>query len=161
MKKFITFIGLSLFLVTAGGLSFAQQSNAPGAKGNVPSGFSQGEKQGWQSEFPPGWENKSEKEKKRWNDDVQKRKKNVLKAAKKKGLSEAESQAAADDFEKSARKGVAAKKAEAVVKKHLKKSRNAQELSASVAQESQQIVDEKVRKENQAKEKNRNKSGKR
>ena len=57
---------LSAFVLTAG--------QPPGLekKGKVPPGFSKGKKTGWKNEYPPGWDQKSEKEKKDWEDQIQK-----------------------------------------------------------------------------------------
>lgn len=159
MRKSIAMACIVAFAFTAGSLSVSGQPSGSEDKGKVPSGFSQGEKAGWQNEYPPGWENKSEKEKKNWNDDVQKRKKNVLKAAKKKGISESEAGSVADDFEKATRKGLEAKKAEAIVKGKIKKGEKGQELSESVAEESEKIIEKKNRKDKLLKEKGKN-SGK-
>jgi hypothetical protein len=147
MRKSILVLCIVAFAITSTFMTASGQPSGLEKKGKIPSGFSQGEKSGWQDEFPPGWDKKRDKEKNSWYKDIQKRRNNIVKAAKKKGMSDSEAESAANDFEKAARKGVDAKKAENLVKNNIKKGKKADEMSRSVAEESGKIIEKKNMKE--------------
>jgi hypothetical protein len=130
------FLSVSCFCVSG-------QQPGPSDKGKAPSGYAQGQSADVSNEFPPGWETKSETSKKKWRDEIQRRKRNIITVARKRGMSEMEANSIAEDFEKAARKGVAARRAENLVRNHLKQGQNAQEVSRAVAEESEKIVSRK------------------
>ncbi len=128
MRNSVIALCLGAMLLGAGSLSFAGQPHGLEKKGKIPHGFTQGKKAGWQNQYPPGWDQKSKKEKKKWKDAVHKGRENVLKAAKKKGMTKQEMEAAADDFEKAARKGLDPGESESLVKDKIKKWKKGKEL---------------------------------
>ena len=86
-----------------------------------------GKKTGWQNDYPPGWDQKSDNEKQYWKDQVQKGRERISKAAKNKGMSEEEAKSAADDFDKAARKGLDPNKSESLVKDKIKAKKKKKE----------------------------------
>jgi hypothetical protein len=104
-------------------------------KNKVPAGFEQGNKEGWQDQFPPGWDQKSDADKEKWKEAVKQGREKVAKAAKDKGLSDDEANAAADDFEKAARQGVDPADGEAIVKEKIGKGKKGKDLADDVAAE--------------------------
>ena len=63
MKMQITvFILISLILTTATH-SFAGKPPGLEKQGKIPHGFSEGQKEGWDNGYPPGWDKKSNKQK--------------------------------------------------------------------------------------------------
>jgi hypothetical protein len=137
MKKAIAVFGMVALFAIVSSLSFAGEPTGLEEKGKVPTGFNQGEKSGWENEYPPGWEHRSEQEKQQWEDAVKNGKKRIAEDAKKKGMSKQEAESAADDFEKAARKGTDVKEGESIVKDNIKKGKKGKELSYSVAEESE------------------------
>jgi len=106
-------------------------------KDKTPQGFTKGEKTGWKGEVPPGWDKKTDEEKAKWNDDVKKGKEEVTKAAEAKGLTKEEAEAAADEVEKAARKGVDPEAGATAVKEDLESGKKGKELSDSVAEKTE------------------------
>ncbi|MCG8683879.1 MAG: hypothetical protein MI892_03320 [Desulfobacterales bacterium] len=65
MKKTLVLIVVSAFIIY-GGLCLAGTPKGLKKSGKTPKGFSQGEKSGWEGEYPKGWDNFSKEEKEKW-----------------------------------------------------------------------------------------------
>ncbi len=65
MKKTVAILVASMFLVYSGVCSAGSPKGLQ-KKDKTPKGFSQGQKTGWDGEYPNGWDNFSEKEKDEW-----------------------------------------------------------------------------------------------
>jgi hypothetical protein len=115
-------------------------------KGEMPSGFTHGEKVGWKDSYPPGWDKKNAIEKETWKEEVDKGRATISKAVKGKGMSTEEAESAADDFEKAARKGLDPVDAESLVKDAVGKGKRGKGLSDSVSEESEKLLKEKNKK---------------
>jgi len=145
MKRIGIMIGMMTLIVTS---SFVSAEGPPGLakKGKVPPGFSHGKKVGWQNEYPPGWSKKNESERNQWKESVKRGRDGVLKEAKEKGMSAEMAESAADGFEKAARKGLDPEKAELLVKDTMAKGKRGDDLSASIAEETEMLLKEKTEK---------------
>ena len=95
MKKFVS-VFVALMFVFSSGLCLAGSPKGLDKKDKTPKGFSQGEKSGWDGDYPKGWDNFSEKDKKKWleqhgideDDDLEKDKPKKKKKHNKKGKKE-------------------------------------------------------------------------
>ncbi len=65
MKKTLTILIASFFLAYSGNCLAGSPKGIDKKEKNI-NGFSQGEKSGWDGEYPKGWDKLSEKEKKEW-----------------------------------------------------------------------------------------------
>ena len=157
MKKIAAMIGMMTLIVTS---SFVYAQGPPGLmkKGKVPPGFSQGNKVGWQNEYPPGWDRKGKMEQEKWGEAVKIGRDGVLKEAKEKGMSAEMAESAADDFEKAARKGLDTEEADRLVKDKMAKGKRGSDLSASIAEESDMLLKEKGQKEKKVKDTGKSKN---
>jgi len=72
MKNAVTALCLAVAVFASAVLSALAVPPGLEKKGEMPPGFSHGKKTGWKDNYPPGWDNKSEKEKGEWTEDVQK-----------------------------------------------------------------------------------------
>jgi hypothetical protein len=142
MRKIGAMIALTAFIVSCG-VSFAGGPPGLTKKGKIPPGFSKGKKVGWQNEYPPGWDKKSEMEQGQWHEFVRKGRDGILKVAEENGLSAEEALFAADDFEKAARKGLVFEEAERLVNDMITKGKKGNELSALAAEQTEMLVNEK------------------
>ena len=154
MKTFVAILGL---VVAAGSLSAVGVPPGLAKKNKVPPGFSHGKKKGWQNDYPPGWDQKSEKEKVEWHKAVKKGRDRVSEAAKKRGMSKEDRDAAADEFQKAVRKGLDPDDAESVVKDKIGKGKKGKDLADAVADETEKRLKEKDEKEEKAKGKDKDK----
>ena len=127
------FVGVSTDLLAGGPPGLAK-------KGKTPPGFSQGKKSGWQDEYPPGWDKKSQKEQDQWKQSVRRGRGNVSKVAEENGLTIEEVIIAADAFEKAMRKGLTFEDAEFLVLDLLKNGLKGESLSASAAKEVDRLL---------------------
>jgi hypothetical protein len=151
MKRIGIMIGMMTLIVTS---SYVSAEGPPGLtkKGKVPPGFSQGRKVGWQNEYPPGWSKKNEQERNQWKESVKRGRDGVIKEAKEKGMSAEMAESAADGFEKAARKGLDPEKAELLVKDKMAKGEIGDDLSASIAEETDMLLKEKGQKAKKVKD---------
>ena len=143
MKNVVTALCLAVVVFASAVVSALAVPPGIEKKGEMPPGFSHGKKTGWKDNYPPGWDNRSEKEKGKWTEDVQKGRETISKVAEGKDLSKEEIDAAADDFEKAARKGVDPADAESLVKDAVAKGKKGKDLSDSVAEESEKHLKDK------------------
>ncbi len=67
IKRIIKILFFSLLAVVFIGSSAIAQGKGKGQSGDRPAGWDKGQKEGWQSDVPPGQEEKEKKEKKRKN----------------------------------------------------------------------------------------------
>jgi hypothetical protein len=65
MKKIFTILIALTFFVYSG-VCLAGSPKGLEKKGNATKGFTQGEKSGWDGEYPKGWDNLNGKEKEEW-----------------------------------------------------------------------------------------------
>ena len=65
MKKVFAILTVSIFFIYSG-ICLAGSPKGLEKKGKVPKGFSQGEKAGWDGEYPKGWDKFTEEEKEEW-----------------------------------------------------------------------------------------------
>lgn len=65
MKKAFAFFTLFFFIFLNGPV-LAKQPKGLEKKDKIPKGFSQGEKKGWDGEYPNGWDKMTREEKKQW-----------------------------------------------------------------------------------------------
>jgi len=149
MSKIIGAVCLGAMLIGTAFLAFAGEPKGLEKQGKIPHGFTQGKKTGWQNEYPPGWDQKSEKEKQNWKDTVQKGRDNVSKSAKEKGMMEEEIKSVADDFEKAARKGIDPVESESIVIAKIKEGLKGKDLSDSVSEETKKRLEEKAKDKGQ------------
>lgn len=157
MKRLVVILGLAALVATAGGVSLAELPPGLAKEGKVPPGFSHGKKTGWQNEYPPGWDKKSEKERDQWKQAVKKGRDRVSKDAKEKGMRDEDADSAANDFEKAARKGLDPEEAEFLVKDKIKKGKKGKELSDTAAEKPEKRLQEKNRKAKKEKGKGKKK----
>jgi hypothetical protein len=143
VKKIGAMIGLTALMFTCTA-SLAEGPPGLMKQGKIPPGFSHGKKVGWQNGYPPGWDNKSEIEKGQWKQAVKKGRDGVSNGAKEKGWSAKEAESAADDFERAARIGLDPEEAERLVKDKMTRGMKGVELSVSVAEETEMLLQEKV-----------------
>jgi hypothetical protein len=156
MKILTSMIVLATLFAT-GGVLFAEGPPGLQKQGRIPPGFSHGRKMGWQNEYPPGWEKKTEVEKNQWKQGMKKGRDSVLEKAREKGFNPQEVNSAADDFEWAARMGLNPEEAERVVKDKMAKGKKGKALSISAAEETEVHLKEVADQAKKNKETGKNK----
>ncbi len=111
-----------------------QEGIPPGLEreGKTPPGFSEGRKAGWEDEYPPGWQQKSEQERQSWRETLRSGRENISSTAREKGLSEDEAQWVADAYEWFVRRGIDPEESESVVRERIQQGERGRELLESM-----------------------------
>lgn len=114
-----------------------QRKMPPGLEkgGKVPPGFSEGKKAGWEGNYPPGWDQKSESERLEWRHRVREGRENISRAARERGMTEAEAESAANSYEERVRRGEDLQEAEGDIRERVRRGERIRDRSDSVMEE--------------------------
>lgn len=105
----------------------------------TPAGFDEGRKTGWETQTPPGWQQKSEQERQAWKDRVRDGRENISRSAREQGLDEEEAQSAADAFEKRVRRGMDPEEGESVVRERIRRGDRGRALSETIDEDVEEL----------------------
>lgn len=108
-------------------------------EGKIPPGFDRGRKTGWEQEYPPGWQQKSEQERQTWRERVKSGREDISRTAREKGLSEDEAQWAADAYERRVRRGMDPEESESAVRERIRRGERGLDLTESVDDDVEQF----------------------